>query len=143
MRIKLRNATTILLARLIIWLFRGSTIAMRNGIRLLDEKVPDWFLHTRTHPIDVTRIAMNKKEECILGYLFGSYRNGLKKLDLHPYDAGNYGFQVPVAVHYIIDKLDDPSTRTWLDAIAYQDLGATWRSYILRRRYSSDCLHAS
>lgn len=46
-----------------------------RGAELLDERSPSWY-----RDVDVTRLDMASKFDCVVGQLFGVYRYGLERL---------------------------------------------------------------
>lgn len=69
---------------------------VEHGVRLLDKRRPGW--RTRINP---DALYMGYPDACILGQLFGSYRDGLSVLGIEEhsevYGAAWYGFDVSPA----------------------------------------------
>lgn len=93
-------------------------VAVRNGIQLLDEKLPGW-----RGKFNGETLSTYDNETCVLGQQFGEYETGLRELgiwDEESKDGGvGYGFNIPnwrLALAIIPSKyykLHEQLTETW------------------------------
>lgn len=80
--------------------------SVQRGAQLLDRKRPGW--HGR---IDVDQLRMEECERCVLGQVFGEYRDGLLRLFPGPYLsehwAGSFfGFCLFNEDFFLVDYVD-------------------------------------
>jgi hypothetical protein len=77
----------------------------------LGAKILDTFFHTRRwrERVVLERLDMDSMKECILGHVFGDYRDGVAQLDLTLEETINFGFTQPRI------KKDRRLTKAWRD----------------------------
>lgn len=66
---------------------------IRLGVLFLDKEEPDWWHQERPKPIDLERLDMGHKLNCILAQLYGSYEKGFERHDLDDWQAAEFGLQ--------------------------------------------------
>lgn len=86
------------------------------GAALLDRIAPGWWRRVRIRELD-----LRDECNCVTGQLFGTYAEGLRKLDLNAVDAEHYGFHQ--------DERDLGYGGSWWA------LTRAWRDEIRARRY--------
>lgn len=96
---------------------RGSVMIPDNvsrGAELLDKNRPDWWLK-----IDLEKLDMESCCYCILGQLFLTYGEALRRLNIHSYDE-DFGFDGNAGAgrNLILESLD-----------------LEWRALIAKRRH--------
>jgi hypothetical protein len=103
-------------------------VAVRRGVKLLDENITDWY-----KAIDISSLALQNNCNCVLGKLFRDYRNGLQHFETLLGDqyfkyGSYYGFTVPNDI-----------TFSETDA-AFDMLTALWSKEIKKRKDSTECM---
>lgn len=68
-----------------------SSIKIKRGVELLNEKSPGW--HSK---IDLDRLDMADRDDCVLGQLFGDYFDGLEAIGVRPDRDVSFGFNFKV-----------------------------------------------
>lgn len=63
---------------------------VRNGISLLNDKVPDWASR-----INLDKLDMDSFTDCILGQLFSHFNDGFRALGLNDNTSRSHGFLLP------------------------------------------------
>lgn len=92
---------------------------VKRGAKLLDRVGPvDWFWR-----VDLDDLDLGCCYSCVLGQLYGDYRDGIIKVAKGELDLGNrYGFDIPCSDMY------GPTYHEWLA------LTELWRERIIARR---------
>lgn len=91
------------------------------GVELLDREEPDWALNVVLDKLGMANIGGGK---CVLAQVFGSYKEGLKRLNLTGIQAKRYGFDISFF----------PGIFTGI--IAFPVLTAAWKTEIESRQHS-------
>src|SRR5205823_6207734 len=104
-------------------LYRG----VQAGSQLLDKIEPGW-----ASKINLSSLSLPTQCNCILGQIYGSYGEGLKKVNL--YSGGDHGFSIKitkqVALH--LDKITKQEA-LHLEREQYFILQEMWVHEILKR----------
>lgn len=68
--------------------------AAARGAKILDKSFPNWW-----EKISLGRLRMSEPDTCILGQLYGSYKQGCEELDLKRRERIRNGFLLPDEHH--------------------------------------------
>src|SRR5688572_15387979 len=89
---------------------------IQNGIKLLNEKVPNW-----RNVINLEELDLYSCTNCVLGQVYGGYRSGLHELNLSKKSSEHYGFRVSD-----VDNIDhsyatdyEQLTQEWLKELSH------------------------
>ena len=94
---------------------------VRAGMGLMDQADPDW-----DRRVDLAILSIRSPARCALGQAFGSFFDGLERLQIAHSSAASYGFSLP---HYTYDvaEIVDKSRM-------FRMLDDTWITLIQERR---------
>ena len=94
---------------------------VRAGMGLMDQADPDWDKR-----VDLAILSIQSPSRCALGQAFGSFFDGLKRLQIAHSSAASYGFSLP---HYSYDVAEIVDTSRM-----FRLLDDTWIALIQERR---------
>lgn len=92
-----------------------------NGATFLDEQIPDWYTIVNPATLDIGR-----SDNCVVGQLFGSYWNGISKLNLLCDSPGEDAYAKRVSYGFSVMGV-------WQSGLM-ESLNDAWREEIAARR---------